>query len=60
MTEFIDTPQQFVEELSYRAYVYNRQHTPEITPERWGRLFPHWEGLEARYQREHVPMVEVV
>ena len=46
------TPQEFVGELVYRSYYYNRADHPEIAPERWAVIYPAWQTLERRYQQE--------
>ncbi len=39
----------FIDELTYRCYVYNRQRSPEIPPEDWVLVFPTAYEMEARY-----------
>jgi hypothetical protein len=41
-----------IDHLTYCCYRYNRQISPEVSPERWGLLFSNWEAMEARYQSE--------
>ena len=41
-----------VDALTYRNYVYNRQRSPDITPEQWGKIYKNVEALEAKYQKE--------
>jgi len=42
-----------VDELTYENYSANRERSPEITPERWARIYgPSAVQLEARYQAE--------
>ena len=42
-----------VDKLVYSSYRYNRQYSPEITPERWVRVFGAQAiEFEARYQAE--------
>lgn len=31
--------QKIIDELTFRSYVYNRQRSPEISPERWAKIF---------------------
>lgn len=38
--------------LAYVNYKYNREHSPQITPEKWAMLFPHADLLEQRLQAE--------
>jgi len=47
--------QHVVSELTYLSYAHNRCLSPEITPERWARIFgEHTAELEARFQAEQV------
>lgn len=46
------TPSQVVDYLTYRNYFFNRVRSPEISPERWARIYPNAAELEARYQQE--------
>lgn len=39
-TETLDA---FVSDLKYRSYAYNRQRSPEITPDRWVKIY----GMDA-------------
>lgn len=48
----IGTPEQIVDELSYRCYVHNRRSCPQITAEEWAKCWPGAEKLEAKYQTE--------
>ena len=43
---------ELLDELTYMNYKYNRQRTPEITPEQWGKIYRNVEALEARYQAD--------
>ena len=45
-------PEEAVDSASYASYAYNRRWSPEITPERWARVFPNAAALETRYQKE--------
>lgn len=50
------TPQNLIDELTYRCYRYNRLRTPDITPTRWQLVFgTATNQLEQRYQAE-VPL----
>ena len=61
MAKFIGTPQEFVSELTYRNYAFNRGHAPEIQPAEWRRVFPEFtEAMEARYQQDVMKPVEIV
>lgn len=47
------TPQNLIDELTYRCYRYNRLQSPDITPIRWQRIFgTATVQLEQRYQEE--------
>ena len=51
---YIGTPQQFVDELTYANYKYNRQCSPDVTG--WETIFgPQTGRMEARYQAELNP-----
>ena len=50
--EFIGTPQQLVNELTYTSYKFNRQRSPDLTPDQWTKVYPNVDRLEARYQQE--------
>lgn len=39
-------------ELTYISYASNRDRSPEVTPERWARIYPYADILEARYQAD--------
>ena len=42
-----------ISDLTYVNYAANRDRAPEITPERWERIYgPTTPAMEARYQRE--------
>jgi hypothetical protein len=45
--------QRLMDELTYSNYRYNRVLSPEITPERWERVYgPSAKEMEARFQKE--------
>lgn len=46
------TADDICDHLSYRAYAYNRDKSPHISPEEWARYWPGAEALEVRYQAE--------
>ena len=47
------TPEQIVDELTYRSYAYNRERSPEVSPERWEKVFgPQAKQMEMRLQAE--------
>lgn len=46
------SPEAIVDELTYRNYAHNRALAPHITPQRWARIYPRADELEARYQAE--------
>lgn len=40
-----------IDELIYRNYAANRQYSPEITPERWAKVYgENTPAMEARFQ----------
>ncbi len=41
-----------IDHLAYCSYRFNRLHSPEISPERWGMLFANWAAMEAKFQAE--------
>lgn len=42
-----------VDELTYSCYVYNRRRSPDITPERWKKVFgAQAETMEMCFQME--------
>jgi hypothetical protein len=44
-----------VSELTYMNYAHNRNISPEITPERWEKVYgPRTPEMELRYQNEKV------
>lgn len=45
-----------IDALTFASYRFNRDRSPEIAPERWGRIFAGVEALEARYQRERTAL----
>ena len=46
------TYRQLVSEATYTCYRYNRNRSPDVTPEQWGRIFPNVELLEQQYREE--------
>ena len=46
------TPEQIVDELTFRNYRYNRKLWPEREPVDWARIYPNAAAMEARYQAE--------
>jgi hypothetical protein len=49
----MQTPDDIVSDLTFLNYAYNRDRSPEITPERWAKVYgPNTETMEMRYQRE--------
>jgi hypothetical protein len=51
--EAIRNPQQFVAELTYVSYRYNRDLAKEFSLERWARMYgPETAAMEQRYQAE--------
>lgn len=51
MSDHIDA---LIDRLTFINYACNRDAAPEITPERWARIYPNVEALEAKYQAEKV------
>jgi hypothetical protein len=45
-------PAQAIDHLTYSNYKANRQRSPGITPERWSKVYPNVQDLEAKYQSE--------
>lgn len=43
------TPEQVVDELTYRSYAHNRNLHPDIEPEKWAVIFSNAAELEKRY-----------
>ena len=41
-----------VDQLVYLNYAHNRDLAPEVSPERWARIYPNAAALEARYQAD--------
>lgn len=47
------TPTQIVSELTYINYAHNRSISPEVSPERWTKVYgARAQAMEERYQRE--------
>ncbi len=44
------TPAEIVDYLTYASYAHNRRISPEVTPERWARIF----GKEAVERMEPI------
>jgi hypothetical protein len=41
-----------VDELTYKSYAHNRRRFPEVSPERWARVFADAASYETRFQAE--------
>ena len=41
-----------IADLTYINYRYNRQNSPDVSVERWAKVYYHAKALEARYQTE--------
>ncbi len=41
-----------ISEMAYACYKFNRQRSPDVSPERWSKIFSHTDLLEERYQGE--------
>lgn len=51
--EFRVTPLAFIDRLTYVSYTTNRDAAPDITPERWKKVYgPEVDSMEATYQAE--------
>ncbi len=48
----LDKYPSLVDECTYICYRYNRERSPDITPEQWGKIFANVEMLEQRYYGE--------
>ncbi len=46
------TAQEFIDELTYSCYQFNRLRSPEISPDRWSKIFQNADTLERRLQQE--------
>ena len=45
-------PNLLIDELSYSCYKYNREQSPDITPEQWATTLPNVGEMEKRFQEE--------
>lgn len=52
--EKLVNPAQLVDELTYTNYAHNRRLSPHITPERWAKIYPNAEAMEARFTADAV------
>ena len=43
---------EIVGDLTYINYAFNRQRSPQISPERWALIYPRAAELEEHYQEE--------
>ncbi len=50
LDEAINHYPKLVDELTYICYKYNRERSPDITPDQWGKIFANVDLLEQRYQ----------
>lgn len=46
------TAEELIDELTYSCYRFNREESPNVTPEQWAAIFRNVRAMEARYQRE--------
>lgn len=44
----------FMDELTYQCYHFNRDISPDTTPEQWSKIFANVDLLEQRYQKEGI------
>ena len=50
----IQTLANVIDSLTYVNYRHNRRISPDISPERWAKIFgPGASAMEARYQQEN-------
>lgn len=42
-----------IDELTFRRYAHNRMRAPEVSPERWAKIFTNGPAMEERFQREY-------
>lgn len=57
MSDLMDTAgvtaaKPILDELIYDSYAHNRKSAPQVSPERWARIFPNVVEMEVRYQKE--------
>ena len=43
---------ELLSDLNYTCYRFNRNRSPNISPEGWSKIFPKWNELEDAYQHE--------
>ena len=43
-----------ISELTYISYATNRDNAPQITPERWAKIYSNVATMEIRYQDEKI------
>jgi hypothetical protein len=46
------TTTQIIDELTYINYKANRERRPDITPEKWAKIYPNVKLMEIRFQYE--------
>ncbi len=46
------TVAELLDELTYANYKFNRQRSPDITPEQWSKIYRNVGALEARFQAD--------
>lgn len=49
----IKNTKRLVDDLTYASYAWNRRRSPMIAPERWVGVFPNWQEMEERFQKEN-------
>ena len=41
-----------IDRLIYLSYVAQREHSPDVAPNRWAIIFDDWQEFEVEYQRD--------
>lgn len=52
INEVMEKFDDLVGSLTYSCYRFNRERSPDITPEKWGSIFKDVEKMEVLYQAE--------
>jgi hypothetical protein len=52
MTAVTSHERALIDTLTYISYAHNRTISPDISPERWAKIFPDAQRLEWRYETE--------
>lgn len=43
---------ELIDELTYRSYAYNRLRSPDISPERWSKIYGDTKLMEIKFHNE--------